>query len=169
MADKFKTPGCGTFAVILVAVAVVGVAGWWGYLHFLVGPRHARIQELSILMTGHLDMTLLFKEPLPQGDPKDVRVVFKSESLKEGEFTLAWDTLAPRTRAGVQMLKADEPPPLGVPLVVRLPVGEHFEQTMQLSVARTSDFKLTATLFWGGTQQDRASTTVLFNYQPKGN
>jgi hypothetical protein len=165
---EFKRTGCGTFVIIAVVLAALGFGGWWFYVHYLVGPRHARIQEFAILQTGHLDMTLLFKDALPSGDPKDVKLVFRSESLSAGEFTLTWDELAPGCRSGNTMLKPAEPPPLGVPIVARLIVRQHFEQLMQGGVANWSNFKVTATLLWGGTQQDRASTTVLFNYQSAG-
>ena len=165
---EFKTAGCGTFAIVGVIVAALGLGGWWGYQRLFVGPRHARIQEFSILQSGHLDMTLMFKDALPSGDPKDVRLVFRSESLSAGEFSVSWDELAPHCRVGNGYLKPDAPPPLGTPVVVRMFVQQHFEQRMQGGVANWSDFKVTATLHWGGTQQDRASTTVLLNYRSAG-
>jgi hypothetical protein len=166
MSDRFKTPGCGTFSIIIAVLALLGFGGWRGYLHFYVGPRQARIQEFSILITGHLDMTLVFKEVPTGGDPRDVRIVLASEALTEGELSLAWADLAPTCFAGGDRLSPDQPPPLGVPITVRRIVGNHFERKMSLSGATISNFNVTAKLFWGGTQQDRASTTVLFNYQP---
>jgi hypothetical protein len=168
MSDQFKTPGCGTFIIILAVLAAAGFGGWRGYLHYYVGPRNARIQELSILATGHLDMMLLFEKALPAGDPKDVRVELSSESLKAGALVLPWSELAPVTMTRTSRLDPGQPPPLGVPLQVRMPVGKLFEERMTLSAGSLSNFKLTAKLFWGGTQQDRTSTTVLFNYPAVG-
>jgi hypothetical protein len=166
MADKFKTPGAGTFLIVVVVLVGLGLGGWWGYKRHFIGPQHARIEELSILLTGHLEMTVVFKDALTEGDPRDVRLVFRSEALKEREFTMEWAEFAAAAMTATERLKPDQPPPLGVPIRVRTPVGKHFEEVMQGGLANTRNFKLTAHLFWAGTQQDRATTTVFFNYGP---
>ena len=125
------------------------------------------------LATGQLEcwLTLEFKEIPSGGDPRDVRVVFRSDALREPtEFDWSWiaerDVVARGMRGGNQSneaTRADAAPPLGEPLKVKFPL----RAKRRLERAIGSSIWLEAELHWGGRQQDSIERTLdhMYHYE----
>jgi hypothetical protein len=145
----------------------------------LVGCSNATISEMRPRLAAevpHCWLTLNFRSA-PEGDIRDVRVVFDSVVLfKEEEFD--WDYIAandhymvPEEGLGYSQesyvldtdTTAESDPEPGKSMIVRF----RLPSKKEVMVKPGDNTGLTATLYWGGKKQDSASRGLFLSYQSK--
>jgi hypothetical protein len=144
----------------------------------LVGCSNATLSDMRPRLGSgglHCWLQLNFRS-LPEGDARDVRVVFDSVVLHQDE-EYDWSYIAANDYSMVEegmeysqekYVKNDETTPESAPepgqsMIVRFSLPSKKEVQVQSG----DNTGLTATLYWGGKKQDSSSRGLFLSYQSK--
>jgi hypothetical protein len=93
--------------ITLAVLAALGLGGHQVWVRVISGAGNAHLT--SRLREDSVTYKLTFKQA-PSGDLRDVRLVLKSDQMKEPGLTFTWEQIA---AANPTKARADQDPPIG--------------------------------------------------------
>jgi hypothetical protein len=154
--------GSNKMTRMLMVLALVAAGVWWQFIRL---PQQVEITKMvsgmNAGMTGLECWLTLDFNAVPDGDARDLVVVFEGEAVQGGQQRFDWDFIASHDvtsagkRASNGATSPQSPPPVGQATKVNFPI-----RAMSHVKDSSYNMPLVATVYWGGVKQDSAQKSV---------